>query len=70
MWFKAAFFTGVPLVIVFRDRIASLSAVEGRSMQPTLNPDYDCTRTKDWILIDHLSARMHKLSRGDVVVLR
>eukprot|EP00730_Choanoeca_flexa_P016750 TRINITY_DN7978_c0_g1_i1.p1 TRINITY_DN7978_c0_g1~~TRINITY_DN7978_c0_g1_i1.p1 ORF type:complete len:166 (+),score=15.34 TRINITY_DN7978_c0_g1_i1:88-585(+) len=70
MRFKFALLSGVPLIIAFRDRIASLSTVEGRSMQPTLNPDFDKTLTRDLILVDHLSARLRKLSRGDVVVLR
>ena len=67
---KASLFVGAPLFIAFRDKIASVSVVQGRSMQPTLNPDFDNTLTRDWILVDHVSARWHWLNRGDVVVLR
>jgi signal peptidase I len=70
---KPTLLVGVPAAIAFHDRVASVAVVEGRSMQPTLNPPIPNTAVptrRDWILVDHATARRGRLQRGDVVVLR
>eukprot|EP00245_Coleochaete_scutata_P007671 TRINITY_DN2321_c0_g1_i3.p1 TRINITY_DN2321_c0_g1~~TRINITY_DN2321_c0_g1_i3.p1 ORF type:complete len:168 (+),score=15.32 TRINITY_DN2321_c0_g1_i3:98-601(+) len=58
----------VPVVILFNDGVASMSKVEGRSMQPTLNPQGYAM--EDFVLLDKLTMRYMDYSRGDVVILR
>lgn len=57
-----------PVALTFTDSVASMCGVEGRSMQPTLNPDG--FRLTDCVLLDKLSVRHFKWQRGDVVTLR
>ncbi|KJE97564.1 inner membrane protease subunit 2 [Capsaspora owczarzaki ATCC 30864] len=55
----------LPLAITLTDSVASVAGVQGRSMQPTLNPDI----AVDHILLDKWSVRDHRHRRGEVVVL-
>ena len=54
-----------PLVLAFSEYVATITPVEGRSMQPTLNPGISPGR--DAVLIDRMFASWYK--RGDVLVL-
>ena len=39
-------------------------------MQPTLNPDNQKWRCRDWVLVNKLGLRKYQFNRGDVVMLR
>ena len=58
----------LPVAITFNDNVASMCAVEGKSMSPTFNPPG--TNASDRVLLDRLSSRYLLFQRGDVVVLR
>ncbi|KAL3931417.1 MAG: hypothetical protein SGPRY_001134 [Prymnesium sp.] len=58
----------MPVVLCTTDYIGTVSCVSGRSMQPTFNPRWP--ESSDVVVIDKLSARRRRFSRGDVVVLR
>mmetsp|Transcript_97063 Transcript_97063/g.270078 ORF Transcript_97063/g.270078 Transcript_97063/m.270078 type:complete len:158 (-) Transcript_97063:96-569(-) len=64
---QAAWF-GVPPLAFVRDRWLWVYCVEGRSMDPTLNPQDTFLNTcfHDWVLV-HRNAEFQK---GDIVVLR
>ncbi|KAI9189756.1 hypothetical protein H9P43_001189 [Blastocladiella emersonii ATCC 22665] len=51
------------------DRVGSLASVEGRSMQPTLNPDEN-RLARDVLLLNKYILSTRKWGRGDVVTLR
>lgn len=57
-----------PVFVAVNDLVAGPATVHGRSMQPTLNPQG--TSTPDRVLVDKLSIRLYKYSRGDVVLLK
>jgi inner membrane protease subunit 2 len=57
-----------PIALTITDTVGCLCVVEGRSMQPTFNPQ-GC-QLVDRVLLDKLSARTYNFTRGDVVVLR
>ncbi|KAK9820562.1 hypothetical protein WJX72_011658 [[Myrmecia] bisecta] len=57
-----------PVVITVNDCICGQAVVNGRSMQPTLNPAPEAG--KDRVLADKLSIRLYQYNRGDVVLLR
>jgi inner membrane protease subunit 2 len=64
----------VPVAIAFNDLVGSVAVVRGRSMQPTLNPTLD-DKTPFWdpadrIVLDKLSVKLHKVKKGDIVVLK
>ncbi|KNB43238.1 mitochondrial inner membrane protease [Blastocystis sp. subtype 4] len=39
-------------------------------MQPTLNPNTDGKRKREWVLVNKLRVRNYQLNRGDVVMLK
>ncbi|ORZ39442.1 peptidase S24/S26A/S26B/S26C, partial [Catenaria anguillulae PL171] len=51
------------------DRIGSVATVNGRSMQPTLNPDSN-QLVRDVLLLNKYSLSTRAWKRGDVVTLR
>ena len=57
-----------PVVVTVNDLIGGPASVNGRSMQPTLNPLG--STSNDLVLVDKLSIRLFKYSRGDVVLFR
>ncbi len=57
-----------PVFVTVNDLVAGPASVRGRSMQPTLNPSGSAS--KDIVLVDKLSIRMYRYSRGDVVLFR
>ena len=57
-----------PVVITVNDLLAGVASVRGRSMQPTFNPV--ASNANDIVLVDKLSIRLYKYSRGDVVCVR
>ena len=57
-----------PVFITVNDLVVGPAWVNGRSMQPTLNPEG--ANWNDRILVDKLSTRLYKYARGDVVILR
>lgn len=57
-----------PVVVAVNDLIGGPASVHGRSMQPTLNPSG--LAANDLVLVDKLSIRLYKYSRGDVVLFR
>lgn len=57
-----------PLVLTVNENVASMCGVEGRSMQPTFNPEGQLL--SDRVILDKLSARYCTFQRGDVIVLR
>lgn len=58
----------VPVAVTFTQTIGQPIVIQGRSMQPTLNPDSSLGR-RDWVLLQKYGLRSD-LHRGDVVVLR
>ncbi|KAF0742558.1 hypothetical protein AaE_008607 [Aphanomyces astaci] len=61
----------LPVAIAFNAVGLSWGRVQGKSMQPTLNRDYATTTKGDTVLLDKFSVQMlHRLVRGDVVVLK
>lgn len=63
---KTCWFT--PIFVTVNDLVAGPASVHGRSMQPTLNPSGSASQ--DVVLVDKLSIRMYRYSRGDVVLFR
>lgn len=57
-----------PVVVTVNDLVAGLASVNGRSMQPTFNPS--TVTSNDVVLVDKLSIRLYKYSRGDVLLFR
>ena len=57
-----------PVVVTVSDLVGGPASVHGRSMQPTLNPLG--STSNDLVLVDKLSIRLFKYSRGDVVLFR
>lgn len=58
----------LPVGIAFTDLVASVTRVDGPSMQPTLNPAGQ--QACDWVLVEKISSKLfHKYYRGDIVVL-
>ena len=57
-----------PVVVTVNDLVGGPASVHGRSMQPTLNPSG--SMSNDLVLVDKLSIRLFKYSRGDVVLFR
>lgn len=63
---KTLWFT--PVIITANDLVIGPASVHGRSMQPTFNPS--SSTSDDIVLVDKLSIRLYKYSRGDVVLFR
>lgn len=57
-----------PFVVTVNDLVGGFATIHGRSMQPTLNPS--SSTSNDLVLVDKLSIRLFKYSRGDVVLFR
>ena len=57
-----------PVYVAVNDLVVGPASVHGRSMQPTLNPSG--STSNDIVLVDKLSIRMYKYSRGDIVLFR
>lgn len=57
-----------PVVVTVNDLVGGPASVHGRSMQPTLNPVG--STSNDLVLVDKLSIRLFKYSRGDIVLFR
>ncbi|TPX66088.1 hypothetical protein SpCBS45565_g04734 [Spizellomyces sp. 'palustris'] len=58
----------IPPALVFLKFGYTVGSVNGRSMQPTFNPDSSGLR-KDWVLLDRFSPACGKYDVGDVVIL-
>jgi len=58
----------VPVFVCVTDYVGTVSAVSGRSMQPTFNPRWP--DSSDVVVLDKWSVRQRKYGRGDVVVLQ
>lgn len=54
---------GFPIGVTFVDFVGYVARVDGKSMQPLLNPD----QTKDFVFLSTWSPRHTKIQRGDVV---
>lgn len=54
---------GFPISVTFIDFVGYVARVDGKSMQPLLNPD----RSKDFVFLSTWSSRHSKIQRGDVV---
>lgn len=57
-----------PVVVTVTDLVGGFATIHGRSMQPTLNPS--SSTSNHLVLVDKLSIRLFKYSRGDVVLFR
>ncbi|KAL8036727.1 hypothetical protein ABFS82_12G173800 [Erythranthe guttata] len=67
------YFTAGLIGLTISDRYASLTAVRGSSMSPTMNPHAGNSSRfafDDYVLIEKLCLQKYKFSRGDVVVFR
>ncbi|KAI8084947.1 mitochondrial inner membrane protease subunit 2 [Halteromyces radiatus] len=58
----------IPVVVFFVDHGFSYATVEGRSMQPTFNPDTNMLQ-RDIVLLNKWAATDHEFSRGEIVTL-
>ncbi|KAI8990842.1 mitochondrial inner membrane peptidase complex catalytic subunit 2 [Mycotypha africana] len=61
--------TWIPVAIFFVDHGYSYAAIDGRSMQPTFNPDSN-KLSRDIVLLEKWSLRKDGFERGQVVTLR
>ena len=59
----------VPATFAVKSNVGDLGAVQGCSMQPTLNPQ-SASSFVDRILLDRWCIRQNEYRRGDVVVMR
>ncbi|CAI2169492.1 1798_t:CDS:2 [Funneliformis geosporum] len=57
-----------PVILFFVEHGFSIGSIQGRSMQPTFNPDSNKLR-RDIVLLNRWIAVTHEYSRGDVVTL-
>ncbi|SAM06007.1 hypothetical protein [Absidia glauca] len=57
-----------PVVVFFVDHGFSYATVEGRSMQPTFNPDTNLLR-RDVVLLNKWATTNHEFHRGEVVTM-
>ncbi|KZT12811.1 LexA/Signal peptidase [Laetiporus sulphureus 93-53] len=58
----------LPSAIIFTQYFYTVKSVRGRSMQPTLNPDW--SQWRDIVVFDRFAIRIkHQFDRGDVVAL-
>ncbi|KAI9282938.1 peptidase S24/S26A/S26B/S26C [Umbelopsis sp. AD052] len=60
--------TWFPLLFFFLENGYSTATVQGRSMQPTFNPDSN-KLSPDIVLLSHWGAIGHKFQRGEVVAM-
>ncbi|KAI8337516.1 peptidase S24/S26A/S26B/S26C, partial [Chlamydoabsidia padenii] len=58
----------VPVALFFVDHGFSYATVEGRSMQPTFNPDTNM-KQRDVVLLNKWAVTDHTFKRGEVVTL-
>ncbi|KAK8803649.1 hypothetical protein WA158_001343 [Blastocystis sp. Blastoise] len=59
------------ICLVFEDKVGGFAIINGRSMQPTLNPSKDDdSYSKDIILTNKINVRRAKFTRGSIVVLK
>ncbi|CAF1332628.1 unnamed protein product [Rotaria magnacalcarata] len=61
--FKGAIFA-LPFLATFMDKIATISFVDGTSMQPLLNPT---GLSSDWVLIKRWHVDDYSLQKGDII---
>ena len=47
-----------------------MASVEGRSMQPTINPVVEGKNLHEWVLVSKLGVKKYAYNRGDVVMLK
>ncbi|CAB4421551.1 unnamed protein product [Rhizophagus irregularis] len=57
-----------PVILFFVEHGFSIGSIQGRSMQPTFNPDSNKLR-RDVVLLNRWIAVTHEYARGDVVTL-
>jgi len=65
--------SGALIGLTISDRYASIVAVQGRSMQPTLNPGSKNrfgSFEGDFVLLEKFCLQNYKFSHGDVIVFR
>ena len=62
--------TCLSLTSTINERIGCIAMIDGKSMQPTLNPNTDGKRKREWVLVNKLRVRNYQLNRGDVVMLK
>lgn len=60
----------ISLTNIINERIGCIAMIDGKSMQPTLNPNTDGKKKREWVLVNKLSVRNYKLNRGDVVMFK
>ncbi|KAL3691697.1 hypothetical protein R1sor_005348 [Riccia sorocarpa] len=61
---------GVAAGVTVADRFGSVVRLNGRSMQPTFNPEDSGFPSKDIVLVEKFCLRSFAFSRGDVVAFR
>ena len=64
---KTLFYT--PILLVINQAFVTQVPINGRSMQPTLNPD-PAGGSRDRVLVERLSPRVYRYERGKVVLFR
>ena len=57
-----------PVALTLTDNVASVGAIRGRSMQPTLNPEGFLL--KDRVLLEKFNRQRYKYERGQVVIFK
>ena len=50
--------------------VGCIALIEGRSMQPTLNPSLKTKQCRDWVFVSKLGISKYQFNRGDVVMLK
>ncbi|CAF0730599.1 unnamed protein product [Didymodactylos carnosus] len=57
----------IPIVTVFIDKVATVSLVDGVSMQPILNPVSETKADSDWIIIKRWNIDNYEVQNGDIL---
>lgn len=62
--------TDPSLTHTINDHVGCVAMIEGKSMQPTLNPNTEGRKKREWVIVSKVGASKYKYNRGDVVMLR
>lgn len=57
----------IPVAVTFFDCVGYVAKVEGASMQPSLNPEYNKKVVTDYVLLNRWIIKNNDVERGDIV---
>ncbi|KAL5014818.1 hypothetical protein ScPMuIL_009088, partial [Solemya velum] len=68
MWVRVVAIT-VPVTVTLLDTVGCVAKVEGKSMQPALNPESAKAHERDYVFLNKWAVISCRYKRGDVVSL-